>query len=164
MKRIAAILLDYLVNAFWSGCVGLLVAAALSLVPGTSEYGLSKAGLYFLVGVVCGSCSKATIEGSFILFGAHRLRAYLLNALIIALIILAFNFTHYGSMRGLPLLAILSIFAIPEAVSAILVRLSLDEAQRLEKAFARRREELEKLSDGPGAEGGETPEKEGRLR
>jgi hypothetical protein len=164
MKRAATILLDYLVNALLSGCIGLLVAAALTIVLGSTEYGLAKAGLYALVGVVCGSCSKATIEGSFYLFGAHRLRAYLLNAAIIALIILAFCFVRYGGLGGLPLIAVVSIFALPEMVSAILVRRSLDEADGLERAFARKRTELEALSGDLPEGGGEGHEGEGKPR
>jgi hypothetical protein len=143
MKRLVTIFLDYLINALWSGGIGVLVALALTIILGSNEYGLSRAGLYAVVGAVCGTCSKATIEGSFALFGARRLRAYLLNALVIALVILAFNFTHYGKLSGLPPVAIASIFALPETVSAILVHHGLSEADRLQRAFERRHGELE---------------------
>ena len=142
MKRGSAVFADYLSNAAKSAAIGALVAAAVALIQGESSLSLGVAGIYGLVGVACGTCSKAVIEGALSLFGSRRRLAYLLNALITAGIILAFVFLFRGGFSGMRIEAIILVLVIPEVGSALLVRSGLEEVSRLERALDKRRDEL----------------------
>jgi hypothetical protein len=143
MKHALAIVADYLVNALWSGLIGALLAVALALAQGQNTLSLSAAGSYALVGITCGTCSRAAIEGSFALFGASKALAYILNAAIIAAIILAFSLFVMGGFDGLRPVEFALIFGLPELGSALVVYATLDEASRLNRAFAKKRKELD---------------------
>jgi hypothetical protein len=143
MKRVAAIILDYAKNALRAAVIGVLLAIAVALALGESVLRLSDAGAYALIGLACGTCSKAAIEGAFSLFGARRLLAYVLNAAVIALVILVFVRVFYAGWAGLDPWIVLLIFALPEAASVLLVRAELKEALLLERAFDKRRKALE---------------------
>lgn len=148
MKLAAAILMDYLKNALQAAAIGGLLAVVVALAQGESVLRLGVAGVYALIGSACGTCSKAAIEGAFSLFGARRLLAYLLNAVVVAIVILVLGNVFFPGLGGLNPWAIVLIFALPEAVSVGLVRAGLGEAARFERALDRRRDSLD-AKDGP---------------
>lgn len=143
MKRAFGIFIDYLVNALKSAGIGALLAAAVALARGEGILLLGDAGIYSLIGAACGTCSKAVIEGTLSLFGTRRLLAYIINATIIAAVILASVFIFLKGFEGMKAWAIVLVFALPEAGSVLLVRAGLDEALRFERAFEERREALD---------------------
>jgi hypothetical protein len=143
MKRAAALFVDYLANALKSAAIGALMAVVVALLRGEGALRLDDAGLYALIGMTCGTCSKAAIEGALSLFGARRFLAYLLNGAVIAAVILAFVYLFLGGFGGMEGWAIVLVFALPEAASVVLVRAGLEEALCLERAFDERREALE---------------------
>ena len=122
MKRVSVILLDYIKNAFWAAAIGTLVAIAAAIAQGESILRPSDAGAYALIGLACGTCSKAAIEGAFFLFGASRLLAYVLNASVIAIVILVLVRVFFDGWAGLDPWVVLLVFALPEAASVLLVR------------------------------------------
>jgi hypothetical protein len=133
---------DYLVNACWSAAIGDILAISLALVQGRDSVTLEALAGYALVGITGGTCSKAAIESAYALFGERKALAYLLNALIVMAVILGFSYLIMGGLGGLPPLAIILIFAIPEIVSVLLVHAGLAESERVSGAFLRRRDEL----------------------
>jgi hypothetical protein len=143
MKRGLAVFADYLSNAAKSAALGALVAAAVAFIQGESVVNLGVAGTYALLGVACGTCSKALIEGALALLGAGRRLAYALNALIIAGIVIAFIFLFRDGFRGMRIETIILVIAMPEVGSALLVRSGLEEADRLKQALDKRRDELD---------------------
>lgn len=142
MKRIIAISLDYLLNAAKSGTLGIVIALMVCLVRGSRVLVLSDAAFYALIGVVCGTCSKASIEGAFLLFGKRSALAYLLNALIIALVIPALVCGFRQGFDGMPLGIVILIFALAEGGSVLLVRGVIGEASRIEQAIEEKRKSL----------------------
>jgi hypothetical protein len=134
---------DYLVNALWSAIIGAALAVALALVQGKNSVGLAPLGAYALVGITGGTCSKAAIEGAYALFGARKAFAYALNAVIVLAVILVFSYVIMGGLSGLPTLAVILIFALPEIASVLLVHAGLYEAERLNRAFMERRKKLD---------------------
>jgi hypothetical protein len=147
MKRISAILLDYAKNALRAAVIGALVAIAVALALGENVLRLGNAGAYALIGLACGTCSKAAIEGAFSLFGARRLLAYVLNAAVIAILILVLVHVFFDGFGGMDPWVVALIFALPEAASVLLVRAELEEALRLERAFDERRKALDTEED-----------------
>jgi hypothetical protein len=143
MKRALVLILDYFSNALKSAAIGALMAVLVVLARGDSVLSLSVAAIYALIGAACGTCSKAAIEGAFALFGKKRFLAYLLNALVIATVILVLVYAFLGGFSSMEAWAVILVFALPEAASVFLVRAGIDEATRLEHAFARRRKSLD---------------------
>ena len=143
MKRALAIVGDYLLNALVSAAIGALLSLAVALIQGDGAIALSTAAGYSLIGLVCGSSSKAAIEGAFALFGRRRLLAYLLNAAVIAVVIYVFAglvFDGFGPLEGWK---VVLVFAVPEAASILLVRNGIREARKFEHAFESRRKLLD---------------------
>jgi hypothetical protein len=153
MKRLAIVILDYFVNALRSAAIGALVAVALALAQGQESVLLGVAGTYALVGVACGTSSKAIIEGAFSLFGARKSLAYILNAAIIMLIILLFVLIAKEGFGGMSIPVIVLVFALPEVASALIVRSGLREVARLSEAFDKRRDELDEEDGAEGSRG-----------
>ena len=143
MKRAAGILFDYLKNALRSAAIGALLAILVALALGKSVLSLRDAGAYALIGLTCGTCSKAAIEGAFSLFGERRFLAYILNAVVIALGILILVRVFYSGFEGLDYRVVALIFGLPEAASVWFVRAELDEAARFKRAIDKRRSLLE---------------------
>jgi len=143
MKRILGIAWDYAVNALKSAVIGALVSVGIALAQGEGTLSLGFAASCALVGIVCGISSKVIIEGAFALLGPRRWIAYMLNAAVIAGIVIAYVLAFFGSFAGMSPWAVVLAFLLPEAASVALVRAELEEAIRLERAFDRRREELD---------------------
>ena len=149
VKDRLGIAVDYISNALKSAAIGALVSAAIALALGEGALRLDFAGACVLIGVACGTCSKAVIEGAFSLFGARRSLAYLLNAAIIAAIVVVAPYLFFGGFEGLEPWVVVLIFALPELASVFIVRAGLGEASRIERAFDKRREELEEGESQP---------------
>jgi hypothetical protein len=143
MKSILGIAWDYAFNALKSAVIGALVSAGIALAQGEGMLSLGFAASCALVGIVCGTSSKLIIEGAFMLFGPRRWIAYMLNAAVIAGIVIGYVLVFFGSFAGISPRAIVLAFFLPEAASVVLVRSELEEVIRLERAFDRRREELD---------------------
>jgi hypothetical protein len=143
MKRVIGILAGFLVNALFSAVIGLLVAVAIALAQEESVLPLVFAGKCAAIGLLCGTASKTAIEGTYHLIGGRRLPAYLVNAVVVAVVIVAGVHLLFGDFSGIGPWAMALIFALPEAASLLLVRASLNEADRLERAMDDRRKALE---------------------
>jgi hypothetical protein len=143
MKHAVMIAGDYFLNALKSAAIGALVAVVLSLAEGEAAVGLATAGAYALVGMTCGTSSKAAIEGAFSLFGTRRFLAYILNAIIIAAVICVFVDVFYQGFGGMRPWVVVLVFVLPEAASVLLVRAGVEESLRLERAFEKRRNRIE---------------------
>jgi hypothetical protein len=76
-------------------------------------------------------------------FREKRYLAYLLNALVVAVVIIASVQVFLEGFEGMETWAIVLVFALPEAASIFLVRMELDEARKFERAFKKRREALD---------------------
>ena len=72
MRTILWTLLDHLRNASLSAAIGLLIAIAGAVVKGEAAIPLDIAGAYSLVGALCGTLSRLSIETVFSLFGPRR--------------------------------------------------------------------------------------------
>jgi hypothetical protein len=143
MKRQFGIVSDYILNALKSAVIGALVSIVITLSEGESALWLGFVGECAFIGVVCGTCSKAVIEGVFALFGAPRFLAYVLNALIIGVIVLILPCLIFGGFDGIKPWVIVLVFALPEAGSIFIVRAGLAEAESIERALEQKRAELE---------------------
>ncbi len=144
MRKLLGIFWDYVLNAIVSAAIGGLVFVGISLFQ--SE-GLSRPGFAVscaLVGVTGGTASKLIIEGVFALFGARRWIAYALDMVVVAGIVVAYVLIFFGSFEGLNVWAVLTIFVVPEAASLFIVRFNLERTLRIQRAFDKLREELEK--------------------
>jgi hypothetical protein len=150
MNNVLHTIADYLVNALRSAVIGDILAIAIVLAQGGDSVTLESLVSYAVVGITGGTFSKAAIEGAYALFGKRKALAYLLNALIVAIVILGFSYLIMGGMDGLPPLVIFLIFAIPEIASVILVHAELDEAESVAHAFLRRSDELTETDEQEG--------------
>lgn len=144
MKNLFGIAWDYVLNALVSAAIGGLVSVGISLAQSeglpSPVFGASCA----LVGVACGTASKLIIEGAFALFGPRRWIAYLLNASVIAGIVVAYVLVFFGTFQDMRVRAILIAFAVPEAASFFIVRAEVEQSIRLERAFKKRHDDLER--------------------
>ena len=139
MKRILSILADYLKNALASAAIGVALSIIITIAQGETSVSLELIGACALIGLVCGTCSKAAIECAVSLFSTRRPLAYLLNALIIAVVIVVLVQVLFHGFGGLDTWVIALIFAIPELTSVLLVGFELNEAARFKRAFDKRR-------------------------
>ena len=144
MKKLLGIACDYVLNSLGSAAIGGLVSLGIALAQGSWPPSAGLAASCALVGVACGTASKLTIEGAFALFGARRWIAYLLNAVVIAGIVVGYVHLFIGRLADMNAWSMLVAFAVPEGASLLIVRAGVGQALRLERAFDRRREELER--------------------
>ena len=140
MKRQLLIAADYLLNAALSAMLALVVALLVCFLRGRGALALSTAATYMSIGAICGSCSKLSIEGTFLLFGERRALAYILNFLVIALVLPLATFGLFGGFGDTPAWAVWLIFALVEAGSVPIVHAYLNEASGIERALRKRNE------------------------
>jgi hypothetical protein len=147
MRKLLNVLWDYAINALMSAGIGALVAAALALALRESALNLAFAGRCVLIGLACGTISKSCIEGAFVLFGKRPPLGYAMNAVIVALVVLAMTKLLFGGLGGLSPWLVALIFALPEAASFLIVRKIVLEARKVESALGALREELDAKGD-----------------
>lgn len=147
MKKLLGIVWDYVLNALVSATIGGLVAMGISLAQGAGLPSPGFGASCALVGVTCGTASKLMIEGVFALFGPRRWIAYLLNATVIAGIVVAYVLVFFGTFEDMRLWSTLIAFAVPEAASFFIVRAAVEQSIALERAFKKRRDDLERGTD-----------------
>jgi hypothetical protein len=140
MKRLLIIAADYLFNAALSAMLALVVALLVCFLRGLGALPLSTAATYMSIGAICGSCSKLSIEGAFLLFGERKALAYILNFLVIALVLPLATFGLFGGFGDTPVWAVWLIFAFVEVGSVPIVYAYLDEASGIERALRKRNE------------------------
>lgn len=136
-------LVDYIRNALASALIGLLIAVALELAKGSVSLSFGVAGACALTGVVCGTASKAIIEGAFALLGRRPVLAYILNAVVILLIVSGFVVLYYGDVQGLSPMYIAIGFLGPVLGSSLMIHRALKEADEITEAFERKRHRLD---------------------
>jgi len=137
------IVFDYFRNAVLSAGIGLLVAIVVAVMEGSRAIPLGTVGAYSLLGAICGTVSRVSIESSFYLFGRREWLAYAMNAAVVIIVVLAFNFLVFGGFGKTNPIYVIAVLAFVILASSLLVYSGLSELRKIEEALEQKRRHFE---------------------